>query len=62
MGGAGHRKIMAEMAEGMIEHKLDAVVLGCWPLLFDQVTLPVPTLDVMRLHIRALIRLMLRAE
>ena len=59
------RKIMAEMAEGMIEeHKLDAVVLGCTelPLLFDQVTLPVPTLDVMRLHIRALIRLMLRAE
>lgn len=59
------QKRMVEIAEGMItEHHLDAIVLGCTelPLIFDQVTLPVPALDVMRLHIQALIQLILREE
>jgi len=39
------------------EDKIQALVLGCTelPLAFDQIVTPVPTIDVMRVHIDALI-------
>ncbi len=38
---------------------VDAVILGCTelPLLFDHISSPLPTLDVMRIHIAKLVRL-----
>lgn len=47
-------KIMERMAE---EQKIEAIVLGCTelPLLFEGRTTPVPLLDTMKIHIKALI-------
>ena len=46
------------------EEQVQAVVLGCTelPLIFDEISLPVPYIDVMRVHIQALIDLIFRDE
>ncbi|MDO5559789.1 MAG: amino acid racemase [Oscillospiraceae bacterium] len=43
------------------EEKVDAIVLGCTelPLAFDNIDLPIEKMDVMRIHIEALISLIL---
>lgn len=51
-----------QIAERMIrEEQVQAVVLGCTelPLIFDKIQLPVPYIDVMRVHINALIDLII---
>lgn len=51
-----------EIAERIIrEHQVQAVVLGCTelPLIFNALELPVPYIDVMQVHINALIDLIL---
>lgn len=53
------RSRMEQIALRVIrEEDADAVVLGCTelPLIFEQTELPVETLDVMRIHIDALIK------
>lgn len=52
-----------EIAEGIIrEEQVQAVVLGCTelPLIFDGVELPVPYIDVMQVHIQALVDLIMQ--
>lgn len=52
-----------EIAERIIlEEQVQAVVLGCTelPLIFDGVELPVPYIDVMQVHINALVDLIMR--
>ena len=52
-----------EIAERIIrEEQVQAVVLGCTelPLIFDGVELPVPYIDVMRVHINALVDLIMQ--
>ena len=51
-----------EIAERVIrDEKVDAVVLGCTelPLIFEGVELPAPYIDVMQVHIDALVDLVL---
>lgn len=51
-----------QIAERMIlEEQVQAVVLGCTelPLIFDKIHLPVPYIDVMRVHINALVDLII---
>lgn len=51
-----------EIAERIIrEERVQAVVLGCTelPLIFDGVKLPVPYIDVMQVHINALVDLIM---
>lgn len=52
------RKIAMRMIQA---EKLDALVLGCTelPLIFDNIDVPVEKIDVMRIHIDALIHLIL---
>ena len=53
---------LKEIAERIIrEEKVQALVLGCTelPLIFEGVELPVPYIDVMQVHIKALIDLII---
>lgn len=45
-------------------NQVDAVILGCTelPLAFDQLALAIPTVDVMAVHIRALVKQLLKTE
>ncbi len=57
------QRAFKEIAERVIrEEQVDAVVLGCTelPLIFEGVALPVPYMDVMKVHIEALVDLVLR--
>ena len=56
------QRAFQEIAERIIrEEQVQAVVLGCTelPLIFDGVELPVSYIDVMQVHIRTLIDLIL---
>lgn len=57
------QRAFKEIAERIIrEEQAQAVVLGCTelPLIFDGVELPVPYIDVMRVHINALVDLIMQ--
>ena len=54
------QNVFRKIAERMIqEEQVEAIVLGCTelPLLFNEISLPVPYIDVMQVHIQALIDL-----
>ncbi len=57
------QRAFKEIAERIIrEEQVQAVVLGCTelPLIFDGVELPVPYIDVMQVHIKALVELIMQ--
>jgi len=57
------QKVFKEIAERIIrEERVQAIVLGCTelPLIFSGVVLPVPYIDVMEVHIQALVDLIVR--
>lgn len=57
------QRTFKEIAERIIrEEQAQAVVLGCTelPLIFDGVELPVPFIDVMQVHIKALVDLIMQ--
>lgn len=59
------QRAFKEIAERIIrEEQVQAVVLGCTelPLIFDGVELPVPYIDVMRVHINALVDLIMQNQ
>ena len=57
------QKVFKEIAERIIrEERVQAIVLGCTelPLIFSGVVLQVPYIDVMEVHIQALVDLIMR--
>ncbi len=57
------QRAFKEIAERIIrEEQVQAVVLGCTelPLIFDGAELPVPYIDVMQVHIKALVELIMQ--